>query len=381
MVQHPVPASAYIHIPFCAAKCGYCDFNSYAGKMGLAERYVEALVKQIRTRTDASQPLETVYFGGGTPSILSAPQLEQILQTLAKSFGFQENAEITLEANPESALPEKLARLRDCGFNRISIGAQSFDDELLVQLGRVHTHDRFLKALEAARLAGFENISFDLMFALPGQSLENVRATMERAVELGADHISAYCLTLEEGTGFFELSENGLLETPDEDLQAEMFLATREVLTGAGYEHYEISNYALAGKRCRHNMAYWQNLPYWGFGTGAVEYVNGYRTKWETNPESYVLQMETLGHPSIEFGERLEGDQWLGETAMLALRTRDGMSLKELSGRFGHDVEQIYRKELARLDEAGVLERDVSRVRLTERGLLVANEALSLFLR
>lgn len=380
-MRHPTPQSAYIHIPFCAAKCGYCDFNSYAGKMGLAERYVNALVKQIKTRPDTRQPLETIYFGGGTPSILSAPQLERILQAIVETFGLQENAEVTLEANPESALPGKLSRLRACGFNRISIGAQSFDDRLLVELGRVHTHEKFLQALASAREAGFENISFDLMFALPGQTLENVRETMARAAGLGADHISAYCLTLEEGTAFFDLSTDGMLDTPDEDLQAEMFLEARRTLTEAGYEHYEISNYALAGKRCRHNMAYWQNLPYWGFGTGAVEYVNGNRTKWESNPESYVLQMETLGRPDAAYSERLEGEELLGETAMLALRTRDGMSLNELSSRFGSDVEQIYRTELARLDEAGIVERVDSHVRLTERGLLVANEALSLFLR
>ncbi|MCC6483714.1 MAG: radical SAM family heme chaperone HemW [Armatimonadetes bacterium] len=375
------PTSAYIHIPFCAAKCGYCDFNSYAGLMPLADRYVEALCRHIETaNAHLRAPLKTVFFGGGTPSILQARHLERILHCLRQTFGLDPDAEVTLEANPESATFQKLCKTREAGFNRISIGAQSFDDSVLESLGRVHTHQRFLSALADARRAGYANISFDLMFALPGQTLQNVLETVRQAIQLAPEHISAYCLTVEEGTDFHRLHRLGKLELPDEDLQAEMFLSIQSALTQANFEHYEISNYARPGFRCRHNEVYWRNEPYWGFGTGAVGYVQGQRTKWEINPRDYIEQIEQAGQPRVEESEKLEGRALLGETIMLALRTAEGIDLDSVSQRFGTDVAACYSGEIQRFSAAGVLQRSGSTLCLTKDGLLLANEILCEFL-
>ncbi len=376
------PTSTYIHIPFCAAKCGYCDFNSYAGLMPLAGRYVDALCRQIASAdTELRQPLKTVFFGGGTPSILQARHLDQILTVICDTFGLAPDAEVTLEANPESATLEKLQKTREAGFNRISVGAQSFDDNMLHRIGRIHTHQKFLTALRNARRAGYGNVSFDLMFALPGQTLQDVYDTVMRAIDLDPEHISAYCLTVEEGTDFHRLFSAGALDVPGEELQAQMFLTIREALLQAGFEHYEISNYARPGRRCRHNEVYWRNEPYWGFGTGAVGYVNGRRMKWETNPARYIEQMESLGAAGEVEAEALESEELLGETAMLALRTSDGLNLTRASERFGIDAASLYAPEIRRFTAAGVLERANDTVRLTPDGLLLANEVIAEFLR
>jgi len=377
-----IPTSAYVHIPFCAAKCGYCDFNSHAGLLDLAPRYLDAMRRQILAcRGEPSGELRTVYFGGGTPTVLPAASLVLILGTLRETFGVASDAEITLEANPESATSEKLRELSEGGFNRISIGAQAFDDAMLRRLGRVHSHERFLQAFSDARDAGFDNISIDLMFALPGQSLADLRETLDLAVALRPEHISAYCLTIEEDTHFWRLVRDGLLTLPCEDLQAEMFQAVRRALTGAGYEHYEVSNFALPGRRCRHNEVYWRNEPYWGFGTGAVQYARGKRTKWESSPREYVAQMESHGWPRVEFSECLTPGQALGETAMLALRTSDGLDLRSASGRFGIDAERTYAAEIGRFCKAGMLAQTGRCIRLTDAGMLLADEVVSAFLR
>ena len=379
-MQHPT--SAYIHIPFCAAKCGYCDFNSYAGLMPLAQRYVDALCKQIASTDPGadSEKLHTVFFGGGTPSILQAQHLVTILDTIRQAFGFADGSEITMEANPESATLDKLQRTRDAGFNRVSMGAQSFTDETLISIGRVHTHDTFLAALKNARTAGYENISFDLMFGLPGQSLGDVQQMMKKAIDLGPDHISAYSLTIENSTDFHTLQASGALKLPDEDLQSDMFLLIRRMLTEAGFEHYEISNYAKPGFRCRHNETYWRNEPYWGFGTGAVEYLGGRRTKWESNPQLYIEQIENTGSPQATESEYIEGEQLIGETAMLGLRTSDGFNLQSASQRFGLDVHHLYRNQITKFTHAGLLRESGDRVCLTENGQLLANEVIAEFL-
>ncbi|BCW98895.1 MAG: coproporphyrinogen III oxidase [Armatimonadota bacterium] len=375
-------SAAYVHIPFCASKCPYCDFNSYAGISHLASRYVGALCRQIQESPQAGDgPLRTVFFGGGTPSLLPAESLVQVLEALRNRFGIAEDAEVTLEANPESADPEKLARLRQGGFNRLSIGAQDFDDDLLRALGRAHDHRRFLQAFQDARAAGFENISFDLMFALPGQTLDGLRRTLEAAIGLCPEHISAYCLTIEEGTAFHRRRAAGRLDLPDEEAQADMFLLTRSLLEDAGYEHYEISNYALPGRRCRHNEVYWRNEPYRGFGPGAVEFVEGRRVMWERDPAEFIRQVEESGRAREVFSEMLPAEKAAGESLMLALRTADGANLEELSRRFGLDVENLFQPEIERYTAAGLLNRSGCRIRLTRSGQLLADEVAAAFLR
>lgn len=375
-------SAAYVHIPFCASKCPYCDFNSYAGISHLAARYVDALCRQIEESPPSCDgPLQTVFFGGGTPSLLPAESLVRILGALRSRFGLAENAEVTLEANPESAGPEKLVRLRQGGFNRLSMGAQDFDDDLLRVLGRAHDHHRFLQAFQDARAAGFDNISFDLMFALPGQTLDGLRRTLEAAIMLHPEHISAYCLTIEEGTAFHRMRQAGRLDLPGEEEQAEMFLLTRSLLEDAGYEHYEISNYALPGHRCRHNEVYWRNEPYRGFGPGAVEFVEGRRVMWERDPAEFIRQVEENGRAREVFSETLDAERAAGESMMLALRTADGADLEEISHRFGLDAEHLFRREIERYRASGLLEQGGSRIRLTRSGQLLADEVAAAFLR
>lgn len=379
-MRFSAPEAAYIHIPFCAAKCGYCDFNSYAGLMALAPDYVDALCRQISATGPSDIPLKSVFFGGGTPSILQASHLRRILAALGEQFALDSSAEITMEANPESATAAKLEAAREMGFNRLSMGAQAFRDDLLQSLDRVHSHVTFLRAYNDARQVGFDNLSFDLMFALPGQTLKDWEETIQRAIELQPDHLSAYCLTLEEGTRFWELAARGDLVEADESLQAEMFLMCREMLTRAGYEHYEISNYALPDKRCRHNLVYWHNAPYYGFGTGAVSFTNGCRVKWETDPTSYVRQIQLTGYPEKSEAEEVSPETRLGESMMLGLRTADGVSLRRLSDDTGIDAETIYADTVTRHVQDGLLEKNGDSVRLTEKGLLLANEVAASFL-
>ncbi len=375
-------SAAYVHIPFCASKCPYCDFNSYASISHLADRFVDALCRQIQECPDAGTgPLRTVFFGGGTPSVLPPASLARILRALKSRFGLEDGAEVTLEANPESAAAGRLAALREAGFDRLSLGAQDFDDAMLRLLGRAHDHQRFLQAFRDARAAGFDNISFDLMFGLPGQTLEGLRRTLEEAVLLRPEHISAYCLTIEEGTPFHRLRQEGRLPLPDDDTQAAMFLLVRSVLEGAGYEHYEISNYALPGRRCRHNEVYWRNAPYRGFGPGAVEYTGGRRVMWEPDPAEFIRQVETSGAPREASSEELTPEQAAGESVMLGLRTADGADLEDISGRCKLDAFRLFAEEIGRFAACGLLERTGGRIRLTREGQLLADEVAAAFLR
>jgi oxygen-independent coproporphyrinogen-3 oxidase len=379
-MRFEAPRSAYVHIPFCAAKCGYCDFNSFAGMLHLVPRYTDALCRQISSAAGVSSGLDTVYFGGGTPTLMPADALARVLGELRRTFGLADGAEATLEANPESASYEKLAAARDAGFNRVSIGVQSFDGAQLATLGRVHTRDQAVSAFSAARRAGFQNISLDLMFGLPGQTLSDLYGTLACAIDLGPEHLSAYSLTIEEGTPLFERVRAGEVTPPDDDLAADMYQAVRETLTRAGYEHYEISNYALPAMRCRHNEGYWRNDPYLGFGAGAAQYVAGERLTWEAGPLAFTGQNESEGRARVAFSERLEGRALLGETAMLALRTSGGLDLRRLSLDFGEDVEAVFGGPIRRFSQAGLIAVDDGRVTLTAAGQLLANEVLAEFL-
>lgn len=376
----PQASAAYIHIPFCAARCGYCDFNTYADILPIAARYTNAVKRHIGD-SDGSGPLKTVYFGGGTPSLLEPDLLLGILEALRSRYGLQDDAEVSFEANPESVKYGKLATLREGGFNRISIGAQTFDDESLRRLDRVHTHAQFLEAYHCARKAGFGNVSVDIMFGLPGQSRQKLAEQLIQLQELAPEHVSAYCLTIEQETPFWGLVEAGKLLLPDDEQQVRMMFDVREALTSSGYEHYEISNYALSGHRCRHNEVYWRNEEYFGFGAGAVAYLAGRRTKWELRPEAYGQQVERAGFPAEAESETLEAEQRLGETAMLMLRTADGLDMSRLRKEFGDElVEAQVTQKVRKLQSQKLLEAvGDDRVRLTVEALPLANEVLSEF--
>jgi oxygen-independent coproporphyrinogen-3 oxidase len=319
-----LPTAAYIHIPFCKSKCFYCDFNSYPGQEGLRAEFVDALVKEINAAIDSKNPLETVYFGGGTPTLLSAEHLLRILEAIRAKFGISPDAEVTIEANPGTVTPETLAALRNGGFNRLRIGVQSFDDQTLQILGRIHSAKEAQRAFLEARKANYGNISIDLMYALPDQTISNWESTLQKALELSPEHISLYELSIEEGTHFGNLRSRCMIQLPDEDLQLEMYQMAIDRLTSAGFEHYEVSNFARPGRRSRHNQVYWRNEPYYGFGAGATGYVQGIRYTNTATPRDYIDQVNASGR-AVATEESLTGRESMGETIMLGLRMLDGV--------------------------------------------------------
>lgn len=371
--------AVYIHIPFCKAKCYYCDFVSFPGYEALHQDYVEALITEI-SRAEPRGPIESIYFGGGTPTVLSDEQLSGILRAVFNQFVVEPDGEITVEANPGTVDTQKLRNLRRSGFSRLSLGIQAFDDETLARLGRIHSAAQALEAYHDTRKAGFQNISIDLMYGLPAQRLEDWRKTLDQAVRMGPEHASLYELSIEEGTKFAEMHKTGELEIPDEDARLEMYEAAIEALTGAGYEHYEVSNFARPNCRSRHNQVYWRNEDYYGFGAGAARYLDGLRCTMTKSVARYISDVRQ-GIDPVESCERLTGRALMGETIMLALRTSDGVDLKEFEHRFGLGLLEVYGKVVKSLREDGLIEltgQEVNscpteRMRLTHSGLLLAN--------
>ena len=381
------PTAIYVHIPFCAKHCAYCDFNTYVEKAqaAIVGQTTDAICRDIeRTAAElrheaALQPVETVFFGGGTPTFLSGTQLTQIMRTIRDQFPVAETAEISSEANPGSSDAEKFAAMRQAGFNRLSVGVQAFDDTLLKALDRFHTAGEAENALAMARQAGFTNLNLDLMFGLPKQTMAHWQATLERALALGTEHLSLYALTLEAGTRFERLYAGGKLELPDEDAELAMYERSIERLTSAGYEHYEVSNFARPGFRSRHNQVYWRNEAYLGFGPGAVSYSGGRRWKRERLPNRYIEKIGAALDLSVE-SETLDADGTLGETMMLGLRLRDGLPMRRIRDRFGLEPLEKFAPQIKNLTLRGLLEQQNDALRLTHAGLLLANEALSAFL-
>lgn len=371
--------AAYTHIPFCLAKCFYCDFNSYPHMEDRFDDYAGALVREICLIKPSGCPLDSAYFGGGTPTVLSSDLLSKVLDTIREQIGFSDDIEATIEANPGTINSRSVAELRSAGFNRLSIGIQSFNDEILARIGRIHTTEHAKEAFYMGRSAGFDNISIDLMYALPGQSASDWRRTLDSALALSPEHISLYELTVEEETMFGNLRNKCLLRLPDEDQQLEMYAIAIETLASAGYERYEISNFALPGRRSRHNMTYWRNEPYYGFGAGASGYVEGIRYTNLKDPAAYIDAVMAARSP-VEISEALTGRRAMGETIMLGLRMIDGMDLDAFEARFGVGFEESYPDELAKLSERGLIEIIGRFLRLTPPGLLVANEVTAEFL-
>jgi oxygen-independent coproporphyrinogen-3 oxidase len=373
------PRAAYVHIPFCRSKCFYCDFASEAGQESLFGAYVEALSKEIDTAEAFGDPLTSVYFGGGTPTILPPDDILHILGHIRSRFGLADDAEVTIEANPGTVGLEQLSALRLGGFNRLSIGVQSFDDDTLGRLGRIHTSGEACEGFLAARRAGFGNVSIDLMYALPDQSMTNWQVTLARAVELSPEHISLYELTVEEGTVFGNLRRRCELKLPDESLQIEMYVAAIETLGAAGYEHYEISNFAHPGRRSRHNQVYWRNDSYYGFGAGASGYVNNNRNVNLRSARDYVNTIKRDESP-VESSEAVTGRQSMGETVMLGLRMLEGVDLAAFRERYGVDLADVYQQEIADFTGRGLIVVSDGCMRLTWDGLLIANEVAAEFL-
>ena len=323
--------------------------------------------------------VETIFFGGGTPTYLTGEQLSAILRTIRDCFEVAPDAEISSEANPGSSDVEKFAAMRAAGFNRLSVGVQAFDDGLLARLDRLHSAVEAERAIAAARAAGFANVSLDLMFGLPGQTLQLWRESLDRALEAGTEHLSLYALSLEPGTRFERLHRGGKLELPDEDSELAMYEEAIARLTAAGFEHYEVSNFARPGFRSRHNQVYWRNEEYLGVGPGAVSYLAGRRWKRERLPQRYAAKVAAGEDLSVEL-ERLDAAGALGETMMLGLRLLDGIALSEVAARFAIDPLRHFAPQIADLSRRGLVLLEGDHLRLTHAGLLLANTVLSEFL-
>jgi oxygen-independent coproporphyrinogen-3 oxidase len=377
--------AVYVHIPFCAKHCAYCDFNVVVERAGSAviPETVEAIRADIvrsaaELSTGGRRRVETIFFGGGTPTFLSGRQLGDILQAIRDSFEVSPNAEISSEANPGSSDVEKFAEMRAAGFNRLSIGVQAFDNTLLLKMDRLHSSEEADRAIRAARCAGFDNLSIDLMFGLPGQTIEHWAASLDHALASNTEHLSLYALSLEPGTRFERLHRGGKLDLPDEDSELAMYEVAIARLTAGGFEHYEVSNFARPGFRSRHNQVYWRNEEYLGVGPGAVSYLHGRRFKRERNPRRSAAKVEAGTDLSIE-SEQLDMQGTLGETMMLGLRLLDGIRLSEVGERFQVDPERVYARQIADLTRRGLLKRDGDTLRLTHNGLLLANTVLAEF--
>lgn len=414
-----INTSIYLHIPFCKHRCAYCDFNTYAGQEDSIPAYVKALINEIETvSTLKPNPINvhTVFFGGGTPSLLSAPQFDSILRALRAAFTFTADAEISIEANPGTISPDKLNAIRQSGINRISFGVQSANTEELRMLERIHDFFTVIEAVSTARKAGFDNLNLDLIYGLPEQTLTSWQTTLQRIVDLHPEHISAYALTLEHGTPFGRWSSKGLLPLPDPDLAADMYEYAEEFLESNGYVHYEISNWALdRGPRtvdgespttvyrppsfaCKNNLQYWHSLPYLAFGAGAHGYANGYRYSNALRIKTYIDRLTNIEErtSNIEFPlspaavnqhkQTLKDD--MSEYMLNNLRlTNTGVSESDFRLRFGCGLLDVYPKEIEELVRNGLLEyaktsevSETSEVyRLTKRGRLLGNQVFVKF--
>ena len=397
------PFSIYLHVPFCVHRCAYCDFNTYAGQNDLIPAYVNALIREINfvghQITNPQLPITTIFFGGGTPSLLSGPQVASVMDALRAAFAFSPNLEATLEANPGTVSQSFLADIRAAGLNRLSFGVQSANPEELHMLERAHDFFDVIQSVKWARGAGFDNLNLDLIYGLPEQTLVRWQNTVKRIVDLHPEHISAYALTLEHGTPFGRWSAKGLLPTPSPDLAADMYEWASEYFESAGYVQYEISNWAKVNSEfriqnsefmCRHNLQYWRGLPYLGLGAGAHGYANGYRYSNFLRIKTYIERLANYQLPITNYQfpltpatvnhHRQTPRDDMGEFMMTGLRqTREGISSAEFESRFGARLDEVYGKDIEELTRLGLLERQAERLRLTRRGRLLGNQVFMRF--
>lgn len=370
----------YIHIPFCIRKCNYCDFLSFPETESGIAQYCHALKEEIKRTGDQAEGIgvRSVFIGGGTPSILEAEQITEIMTCIRNNFSIEKNAEITIESNPGTLNAEKLNCYHELGINRLSIGLQSTDDDCLRRLGRIHTFQEFEKNYEQARKSGFQNINIDLMSGLPGQSLRGYEDTLNRVTELKPEHISSYSLIIEEGTPFYK-SDSVLQQLPDEDTERKMYERTKEILAQQGYERYEISNYARQGRECIHNLGYWEQVPYLGMGLGASSFYNGARFSNERNFRKY------LSTPYLPFEHRedyvqVSREEQMEDTMIFGLRKMKGISVSEFEREFGTPIWEMYGSVIERYSNLGLLIQEGDILRLTDAGIDVSNRIFEDFI-
>ncbi|MDR2904092.1 MAG: radical SAM family heme chaperone HemW [Clostridiales bacterium] len=369
--------SVYIHIPFCKEKCAYCDFLSFAQRDAFFGRYIDALLNEITANADLfrDQTVGTIFIGGGTPSVIPSIYIERIISRVFDLFSVSEDAEITIEANPESVSIEKLSDYKKAGVNRVSFGVQSFDDRILKKIGRLHSAERAEKALRDARAAGFSNISLDLMFGLPGQTRDDLKKTLEIATALNPEHLSCYGLILEEGTKLFQLYEQQVFEPASEAEEVEQYNFAKRFLAKNGYTQYEISNFAKPGFASKHNLGYWSDVPYIGFGLGAHSYIGRQRFHRTENFEDYLES--DFSRKDIE---NLTLTDRYAEYMFLGLRKTVGVKASDFQAAFGVSVFDIYEEVIEKHSNDGMLLFENGFFRLTEKGILLSNRVFADFL-
>jgi oxygen-independent coproporphyrinogen-3 oxidase len=400
-VTDATPFSLYVHIPFCSAKCTYCDFNSYAGQDAIMASYAEAVAQEAALFAPlvAGRPVETVFFGGGTPSLLPLDGMQTIVGALRERFDLLPHAEISLEANPGTVSLKHLDGLRALGFNRISFGVQSFHDEELRQLERIHDAREVEDAYTWARRAGFENVNLDLIYGLIGQSMESWQVNLDTALALGPDHLSLYALTIEDGTPLAREIARGLSPEPDLDLQADMFEWNRARVAAAGFGQYEVSNYARAGRECRHNLVYWHNGDWLGLGAGAHSHLFDTRFSAAPSPLRYIERVKNQEPGARNQEHRPEPDprailrmnhvtvhdapnphREMSDTIILALRLREGLDLAAFERRFDVSLKDAFGPALEETMSLGLTEVVDGRLRVPDKSVLVSDEAFLRFL-
>ncbi|MBO0439300.1 radical SAM family heme chaperone HemW [Candidatus Enterococcus ikei] len=373
--------SAYIHIPFCEHICYYCDFNKVFLEGQPVDEYIQSLLKEIRLTQEKypNNDTKTIYIGGGTPTSLSANQLAVLLEGIRKSLPFDPKNEFTVEANPGDLTQEKLHVMKEYGVNRLSMGVQTFDNQLLKKIGRKHTAEDVYETMKFLEKENFSHVSIDLIYALPGQTLEGFRDTLTRAIELDLPHYSLYSLILENKTMFMNWVRQGRLQLPDQEIEAQMFEETIVAMEKGGRHQYEVSNFALKGKESQHNLIYWNNEHYYGFGAGASGYLGHTRYRNHGPIQHYLEPLRNNQLPTVET-EVLTLNNQMEEQLFLGLRKKDGVSKQQFKEKFGVTLEQVYKEKIPQLVEKGLLIEDDTCIQLSEKGLFVGNDVFEEFL-
>nr|WP_028776242.1 radical SAM family heme chaperone HemW [Shimazuella kribbensis] len=376
------PKAVYIHIPFCATKCYYCDFTAYVMDGQPVDDYIDALIKEIAITVKDSPPgeLESIFIGGGTPTVLTPKQMEKLLKAIDFYFPNKSSLlEYTIEANPGTTTPELLKVMHTGGVNRLSFGAQTFEPHLLKEIGRSHGVGEIATSVQDAREAGFSNISLDLMFGLPNQTVEQMKETLKQAVMLAPDHFSCYSLKVEEGTLFYHLEELGQLPLPSEETEFSMYQLIRDDLRSHGYVQYEVSNFAKEGRESIHNTTYWHNEAYYGFGTGAHGYVHHIRHANIKGIKEYIGRINAGERPILQ-KEQISAQEQMENYFILGLRLLKGVSLNQFQAQFGIPAENVFGDTLKTLQSKKFLAKEGDILRLTEQGLLFGNDVFAQFL-
>ena len=359
----------YIHIPFCKKKCEYCDFISYSNKNNFIEQYIENLKKEIikNSKKAKEYTVTTIYIGGGTPSYINSSFIVQIIEVIKENYNVEKNAEITIEVNPGTVTIDKLEDYKKAGINRLSIGLQETNNSLLKLIGRIHTYEDFLETFKLARKVGFDNINVDLMIGLPEQTIANVASSLNKIIDLNPEHISVYSLIVEEGTAIEKKINNGELKLPEEEKERQEYWKVKEKLEETGYKHYEISNFAKKGYESKHNLNCWYQKEYLGFGTAAHSYFKNTRYSNVENLEEYIKGKEYIIHETQNEEDKQK------EYMLLGLRKIEGVKISEFKNKFQNNPIIIYKKELNKLVEEDLLEVDLDNIRLTKKGIDLAN--------